>query len=502
MNNQVAESAIPATEDKRTEEGHTSPLAEPAQSPIELALKKLLKGMEDLREAAKIAAPAVHNWQKEEIAKQRKQIDKYISESSDGGPKTAVAKGAHAASDLTKSATELRRLRESNAVKVLMRSLYIGIFSEYDVFIGDLLEAIYELKPDLFKGIKREITLSELLEFASVDAVKQDILDKEIDSFRRNSYVEQFIELESKFDVKTLRTFEEWPTFVELGQRRNLLTHNGGICSEQYLSMCEKVGFKFEEKPNCGDDLMPTGKYFYNALFVVAKVAFMLTHTLWRKLLPEEVSKADESMNTTIYEVLSKEWWRHGAEFGKFGLSEPMMRKSTDIDKRIRVINTAIGLKNFGKIEEVKKTLQSMDWTASIRDFQLAIFVLSDDYKSASELMRNIGKKGEMVEQLAYHTWPLFFKFRDSPEFQKAYEDIYGMPFIEGATKGAQADVIEGDNLISDAKKNIEDIAPVIGAPAKPADEANKEIILKPSRRKKAKDAEVDSPKKGDTSVK
>jgi len=374
-----------------------------------------------------------------------------------------------------------------------MRSLYIGIFSEYDVFIGDLLEAIYELKPELFKGIKREITLSELLEFASVDAVKQDILDKEIDSFRRNSYVEQFIELESKFDVKTLRTFEEWPAFVELGQRRNLLTHNGGICSEQYLAMCEKVGFKFESKPNCGDELMPSGMYFYNALFVVAKVAFMLTHTLWRKLLPDEVAKADESMNATLYELLSKEWWKHGAEFGKFGLSEPMMRKSTDIDKRIRVINTAIGLKNREKLDEVKKTLHSMDWTASIRDFQLAIHVLSDDYKSAGEVMRSIGKKGEIVEQIAYHTWPLFFKFRDSSEFQKAYEEIYGIPFIEGATKGAQADVIEGDNLISDAKEAIQTAATVIDSSESSTDKkgSDKNILRKPSRRKKVKDGDV-----------
>lgn len=452
MNDRVTEKAV-EKEEKKAEDVQTVPHSEElVESPIAIALRKLLKGMEDLREAARVAGPAVVNWQHEGIKKQRSALEKYIKDNADGGPRTAVAKGAHAASDLTKTANELKRLRESNAVKVLMRSLYIGIFSEYDVFVGDLLEAIYEVKPELFKGIKREITLSELLEFPSVDAVKQDILDKEIDSFRRNSYVDQFIELENKFEVKTLRTFDEWPAFVELGQRRNLLTHNGGICSEQYLSVCEKVGFKFGAKPNCGDDLMPSGKYFYDALFVVSKVAFMLTHTLWRKLLPDEVAKADEAMNTTIYELLSKEWWKHGAEFGKFALSEPMMRRATDIDKRIRVINTAIGLKNCQKNDEVKRILQSMDWTASLRDFQLAIHVLSDDFVFAGNLMRSIGKKGEIVEQIAYHTWPLFFKFRDSSDFQVAYEEIYGIPFIEGATKGAQADVIEGDNLISDAK--------------------------------------------------
>lgn len=412
-------------------------------SPISKAFENFLARIEDIREAAFIAGPAIGKWQINELTKCKKLLEKYNDGPPDNGEIRAVAKGAHAASDLIKISKEHDRLLESKAIHVLMRSLFVGIFSEYDVFIGDLIQAIHEKKPDLFKNIRREITLSELLEFASVDAVKQDILEKEIDSFRRNSYVEQFAELENKFDVKTLRNFPEWPAFVELGQRRNLLTHNGGVCSDQYISVCDRVGFKWIEKPKSGDELSFDGKYFGAAIRLVTKVAFMLTHTLWRKILPDETAIADKSMNDTIFEILSKERWIHASEFANFGLSEPMVKKTSDIDKRIRVINSAIALMQLKRQEEAIKILNSLDWTASVRDFQLAICVLKNEYGLAADLMKKIGKEGEVIFQLAYHNWPLFQEFRDRPEFHDAYESVYGIPFIEKAKEEVQAKVVD-----------------------------------------------------------
>lgn len=418
------------------------------ENPIAIAFNDFLKRTEDIRDAAIVAAPAVGKWTIDAINKHKRHLDKYMQDPTSEGEIHAIAKGAHATSDLLKHAKEYERLSDSRAVFVLMRSLFIGIFSEYDVFIGNLLKAIYEKKPDLFKNIKREITLSELLDFSSVEAVKQDILDKEIDSFRRNSYVEQFIELESKFDIKTLRGFTDWSNFVELGQRRNLLTHNGGICSDQYINMCEKSGYTWKEKPNCGDDLMPTPKYFYDAIIIASKVAFMLTHTLWRKLLPMEVEAADNEMNNTIFEVLSKERWKQGTEFSEFALTDPMIRKATDINKRIRIINHSIGLNQLKRSNEAISSLNSLDWSASIRDFQLAILVLKNEYELAAEIMKKIGKNGEIITQLSYHNWPLFQDFRDKTEFHAAYQEIYNIPFIEEAAKEVQE--IVNDEPVSD----------------------------------------------------
>ena len=52
--------------------------------------------------------------------------------------------------------------------------------------------------------------------------------------------------------------------------------------------------------------------------------------------------------------------------------------------------------------------------------------------------MRDIGKKGELLNQLAYHDWPLFEEFRNRQEFQDAYQDIYKSPFLDKLSKEAK----------------------------------------------------------------
>jgi hypothetical protein len=52
--------------------------------------------------------------------------------------------------------------------------------------------------------------------------------------------------------------------------------------------------------------------------------------------------------------------------------------------------------------------------------------------------MKDIGKKGEFVDQVDYYRWPLFEDFNSTPEFLTAYEAIYGIPFVTAASEEVQ----------------------------------------------------------------
>ena len=52
--------------------------------------------------------------------------------------------------------------------------------------------------------------------------------------------------------------------------------------------------------------------------------------------------------------------------------------------------------------------------------------------------MKQIGKRGELVHEIAYHQWPLFNAFREEPLFHKAYEEIFEYPFYLKAEKNAE----------------------------------------------------------------
>ena len=76
------------------------------------------------------------------------------------------------------------------------------------------------------------------MQIGSIEKIKSQFIEKEVESIRRESYIEQFNILENRFEIKTLKKFEEWSLFVEMAQRRNIMTHNDGVVSDQYLDIC------------------------------------------------------------------------------------------------------------------------------------------------------------------------------------------------------------------------------------------------------------------------
>lgn len=406
--------------------------------PIERALESFLSAIDDYSEAALLAIPLVAEKRAQQLKAIELKFEKLPALEDEADIDEHISAEPHRASDVLKTIRASERLLNSRILQAVERSFFIGLFSEYDVFLGSLLRAIYSRKPELFRGIRREIALTDLIEFGNLEAVMLDMLEKEIESFRRESYVEQFCKLEQKFDIKSLRAFPEWPTFVEIGQRRNLMAHNDGCVSQQYLFICEREKYVFDPRPNVGEKLDIDAKYLAGSIFILCKVAFMLCHTLWRKVLPDECPAADDAFNATVYELLVTKRWRHAAEFGLFGLQEQMVRQATDMNRLIRVINTAIALKQLNRQSEVDQLLGSEDWSASLREFALANAVLKDQFGVAGKIMRDIGRRGELINQFNYHEWPLFETFRDRVEFQEAYADIYGEPFLRKVSEEAQ----------------------------------------------------------------
>jgi hypothetical protein len=391
-------------------------------------LVDFLRNVHSIQLARKVVLPHVFEWLKSQHESHSKKLAKYAARSEDGQD-VYRAISAHQASEMFRAIRELDNLGGARIPETLQRSLFTQLFSEYDAFIGSLLKVIYSQKIDLLKSISRQISFADLLNYEDLNSIKLDMLEKEVEAFRRNSYADQFSTLENKFTL-TLKAFPEWGEFVELSQRRNLIVHNGSVVSEQYLVVCDREKHKFVERPRVGDPLSLSGAYFSRAIIVVSKVAFMLCHTLRRKLFQDQLESAHNDANTVLFDLLRDKRWSTANAIASFALSNPMRSNISDMDLRIRTINAAIAAKFSENEAECQRILKSMDWTAPLRDFRLAIAVLSDDYAKAAELMLLIGKSGELIEEISYHDWPLFHKFRESPEFLAAYQKVYGVSFI------------------------------------------------------------------------
>lgn len=328
-----------------------------------------------------------------------------------------------------------RRVFDSDIIEITMSGYFLSLFGAFDSYTGDLLSAIYLKKPALFNRLKRSMSIPEMLGYDSLEDIKSIILEKEIESFRRDSYIDQFETLESMFDVK-LKGFKRWPQFVECGQRRNLWAHCNGTISDQYLKICKKVGYLCDESLKVGDKLKISFEYLVNTIELMIEVGLELGQTLWRKVFPEELEKADEHLTYTIFELLKRKRWDMAQTLSEFAVSLP--RHFNDVRKMIFVVNYAIALKFGRKFREAKKVLSKRDWSATLIDFKLAEAVLHEDYDRAAKLMKRIGRDGEFLHEYAYHDWPLFLKFRDSNVFLQAYESIYGHSFAAESKRIAE----------------------------------------------------------------
>ena len=406
-----------------------------------------LSAIDDYRICFDVSVPSLMRSRREELKKIANIINKNSKEVEIDGQPHIIADGPHAANKLRNAISDSEAIIQSKAIDSLVKSLFIGLFSEYDHFIGELMKVLYAENRSLLKGISREISLTELIEYNDIEAVKNEMLEKEIESLRRESYISQFEQLEKKFGIDKLRHFKEWPEFVEISQRRNLFTHNNGCISQQYLSVCTKAKCNINREYSVGKQLEITGEYFHRAIFVLSKVGFMLAHTLWTKTIPTKARLAGDAMNNSIFLLLKRGSWELATEFGLFGLEQPQLKNIDDITKKIRIINTAIGLISVNQKEAAMKLIDEHDWSSSIRDFRLAVMVLKEDYLAASEFMREIGKKGELIEQMSYHGWPIFKEFSKCSEFKRAYENIYGISFDEKTSEEA---TIQSEKIMSE----------------------------------------------------
>lgn len=319
--------------------------------------------------------------------------------------------------------TAFQPYENGNHPELLAKSLFINSFACFDAFMGNLLRAVYSKEPRLQKSIEKTLNFDDLGHFSSVGQLKQYLVEKEIDSFRRDGYVKQFKALESKLNIKTLREFKNWPAFVEASQRRHLFTHCEGIVTKQYLSVCREAGYKFDSKIKVGTKLEMNPKYHQDSIQVVAEVGVKLGITIWRKLFPEEIPISDQYLASAVVEAIKDSASKYALSLGEFAVGLPNI--SGDLYERMFAINYAQSLKWFSSHEDCSKFLKKYDWTASSVEFQLAVAVLLEDFDKAKNLMVAIGSDSETVGKMDYLNWPLFKEFSKSDEFKTAFKRIF-----------------------------------------------------------------------------
>lgn len=303
--------------------------------------------------------------------------------------------------------------------KIISESLFVSLISQYDAYLSELLRIIFEIKPEILNGSDKNITFSQLVKYKSIKKASSHFVEKEIDMVLRKSHSEQFDYLEENLKLKLRKNLPIWETFVEITERRNLFVHCDGKISDQYIKNCN---LQEDKNFSIGKRLVVSPEYFMSAYKCLYEISVKLTHTLWRKFIPNDLENADEKLNDICFDLINDKSYNLAETLLQFASEQN--KKSNDTNGSIFMINLALSKHLSNKQDEARKILEEKDWSAYGNIFKLAVEIINKNYKKAYFLMKKIGKKGD-IGKIEYKEWPLFEKIRKEKKFKKVYREIF-----------------------------------------------------------------------------
>lgn len=108
------------------------------------------------------------------------------------------------------------------------RALLLALVSHWDVFISDILKAIFTLRPGIIAASEQTLTLTDLSQFSSLEEARDHIVDAEVEKVLRNPHAWHFAYIEKQLSMTAKPRPDLWCQFLEMTERRNLIAHTGG----------------------------------------------------------------------------------------------------------------------------------------------------------------------------------------------------------------------------------------------------------------------------------
>lgn len=340
-----------------------------------------------------------------------------------------------------------RKLRKRHdklhlARTLVPRSLFVSLVSQYDAYLGSLLRAIFITRPELLNASEKSLSFSQVASFPSIDAIRDHVIEKEIEGVLRSSHTDQIKWIEQRFGLPLTKGLAIWPTFIEITERRNIFVHTDGVISNQYLMVCRQAGVVSDGKLSEDDRLDVSQEYFRNSCNCIFELGVKLANVLWRKILPEERVQADSNLIAVTYELIENENYKLAIALLDFAC-ETLITFADEWHKLAFIVNRAQAYKWSDNDVEARKILSRVDWSAKGDEFKLADAVLRADWGRSMEIMRRIGSSGP-ISKLNYRDWPLFKEFRGQEEFKACYLEVFGEAF----PTSVEADVASDENTI------------------------------------------------------
>lgn len=303
--------------------------------------------------------------------------------------------------------------------------LVVGVVSIYDGYISELLQLALRHRPSIIEESDKKLSYRQIMSFGSLEAAQRHIVGKELDTILYGSRQDQIDWISTKLRLNINLSDPKLKEFSEVCERRNILTHNGGRVSEQYIDNCRKSGIS-PASANIGEKIRITDPYIRSAVDTVYEVGVRLGVIVWRCVAEDEAELAETELHNAGYALIKQGRYALAERILEFAVTMPKLR--SEPIKRMNIVNLANAKRRLGKDKECDSLLDQHDWRASSLDFQISVAAVRKDISEVVRLMRRIGRTDQIPAD-AYNDWPVFANVRDDETFRSTFAEVFGMSF-------------------------------------------------------------------------
>lgn len=160
-------------------------------------------------------------------------------------------------------------------------AILMGAVAFFDAALSDIIKAYLVLNPQRYQNSEKTYAASQLIKIGSLDNLIGVMASEEVDSLMRGSHSDQVKFIDKNFSLTIKNDFKKWGQFIEIFERRNIITHANGIVNDIYISNCKSVGL--EKMPKIGDQVRLTKAYLIYSINILHEMILRILFELWNK---------------------------------------------------------------------------------------------------------------------------------------------------------------------------------------------------------------------------
>lgn len=324
----------------------------------------------------------------------------------------------------------------------IYKNFFIYLLTIYENFLQDMMKFILNTYPwKLWK--EKKLSYDDFKKYSTIEEIENFYIETNISDNMKWNTLDKFRKFDNLLDnndIFKLMDILPISNLVEINSRRNLYVHNEWIINNQYITNCNEWWLCWENLI-IGKELVMNKEYFLASFYTIIETVLKIAYIVFCKCFSdkEEIQKFDDEFNSLIVDYLIPKY-----DEEKVSLSKKILQflydfinnkpEHNDTSKQLFIINLALCNKILWDKNECKKALNLRNRSKTTPNFQLANFVLMENRKSASELIKLcscIKKVENKFTKKDYQILPIFFEFKKTEEFKEKYKEFYWFDFYE-----------------------------------------------------------------------